>query len=119
MAFQSRFGKQEWLKPYLASTLEDLGKAKTKRLDVICPGFSSDCLETLEEIAMEGKHIFQSNGGGEYNYIPALNENDAWIQAMTIIALENLQSWVRADWDSEAAKLQNTRTKNNAKLLQP
>ena len=59
VAFQSRFGKQEWLKPYLASTLEDLGKAKTKRIDVICPGFSSDCLETLEEIAMEGKKSFK------------------------------------------------------------
>jgi protoporphyrin/coproporphyrin ferrochelatase len=79
VAFQSRFGKQEWLKPYLASTLKTLGNAKTKRLDVICPGFSSDCLETLEEIAMEGKVIFQSNGGGEYHYIPALNENDTWI----------------------------------------
>ncbi len=109
VAFQSRFGKQEWLKPYLASSLEALGKAKTKRIDVVCPGFSSDCLETLEEIAMEGKHIFQSNGGGEYHYIPALNENDAWIHAMTEIALENLQGWVSAEWDSVTAK-------NNAEL---
>jgi len=94
VAFQSRFGKQEWLKPYLASTLEELGKAKIARIDVICPGFSSDCLETLEEIAMEGKHIFQSNGGGDYYYIPALNENETWIHAMTHIALENLQGWL-------------------------
>ena len=94
VAFQSRFGRQEWLKPYLASTLTDLGKAKTKRIDVICPGFSNDCLETLEEIAMEGQHLFQKNGGGTYHYIPALNENDAWIHAMTEIALENLQGWV-------------------------
>ncbi len=94
VAFQSRFGRQEWLQPYLAKTLEELGKAKTTRIDVICPGFSSDCLETLEEIAMEGKHIFQSNGGGDYLYIPALNENEAWIQAMTQIALENLQGWM-------------------------
>ena len=104
VAFQSRFGKQEWLKPYLASTLEELGKAKTKRIDVICPGFSSDCLETLEEIAIEGKHIFTINGGGEYNYIPALNENDAWIHAMIDITLENLQGWVLPQWDVEAAK---------------
>lgn len=99
IAFQSRFGKQEWLKPYLANTLKDYGKAKTKRLDVVCPGFSSDCLETLEEIAMEGKVIFQSNGGGEYHYIPALNENDAWIHAMTAIALENLTGWVSTEQD--------------------
>ena len=104
VAFQSRFGKQEWLKPYLADTLADLGKTKTKRIDIICPGFSSDCLETLEEIAMEGKHIFQTNGGGEYNYIPALNENDAWIHAMTEIALENLQGWVSPEWDTAQAK---------------
>jgi protoporphyrin/coproporphyrin ferrochelatase len=118
VAFQSRFGKQEWLKPYLASTLEDLGKAKTARIDVICPGFSSDCLETLEEIAMEGKHIFQSNGGGEYHYIPALNENDAWIHAMTAIALENLQGWVSVEWDAEQAKKDAERTAMLAQKLQ-
>jgi ferrochelatase len=117
LAFQSRFGKQEWLKPYLVNTLEALGKAKTKRIDVICPGFSSDCLETLEEIAMEGKHIFQSNGGGEYHYIPALNENDAWIHAMTSIALENLQGWVSADWDNQMAKKDNELTKLRAQSL--
>ena len=117
VAFQSRFGKQEWLKPYLANTLEALGKVKAKRIDVICPGFSSDCLETLEEIAMEGKHIFQSNGGGEYNYIPALNENDAWMHAMTQIALENLQGWVSGNWDAEAAKKAAENTKNNALAL--
>ncbi|HOY70563.1 MAG TPA: ferrochelatase [Methylotenera sp.] len=117
VAFQSRFGKQEWLKPYLASMLEELGKAKTNRIDVICPGFSCDCLETLEEIAMEGKHLFTSNGGGEYNYIPALNESDAWIHAMTDIALENLQGWVTTEWDAEAAKKSNETTKNLAKNL--
>jgi ferrochelatase len=117
VAFQSRFGKQEWLKPYLAATLEELGKAKTARIDVICPGFSSDCLETLEEIAMEGKEIFTHAGGGAYNYIPALNENDAWIHAMTAIALENLQGWVTADWDANAARNSAEATKNFAKNL--
>jgi ferrochelatase len=117
VAFQSRFGKQEWLKPYLVNTLKDLGKAKTKRLDVICPGFSSDCLETLEEIAMEGKVIFQSNGGGEYHYIPALNENDAWIHAMTDIALENLGGWVSTEWDKQAAQQVAQDTAARAKAL--
>jgi ferrochelatase len=84
---------------------------------VICPGFSSDCLETLEEIAMEGEHIFQSNGGGEYHYIPALNENDAWIHAMTAIALENLQGWVAAEWDSVQAKKEAEMTKLRAQSL--
>jgi protoporphyrin/coproporphyrin ferrochelatase len=117
VAFQSRFGRQEWLKPYLASTLEALGKAKTKRIDVICPGFSADCLETLEEIAMEGKEIFTHAGGGEYHYIPALNENEAWIHAMTTIALENLQGWVSDDWDVAKAKANNEKTANLASAL--
>ncbi len=117
IAFQSRFGKQEWLKPYLENVLQTLGKAKTQRVDVICPGFSSDCLETLEEIAMEGKHIFQSNGGGEYHYIPALNENDAWIHAMTEIALENLQGWVSPEWDNAQAKKEAEMVKLRAQSL--
>ncbi|MDO9052257.1 MAG: ferrochelatase [Methylotenera sp.] len=117
IAFQSRFGKQEWLKPYLAGTLEALGKANTKRVDVICPGFSSDCLETLEEIAIEGKHIFQSNGGGDYEYIPSLNENEAWIHAMTAIAMENLQGWVSAEWDDNQAKKEAEMTKSRAQSL--
>ncbi|WP_047534162.1 ferrochelatase [Methylotenera sp. N17] len=117
VAFQSRFGKQEWLKPYLASTLEALGKANTKRIDVICPGFSSDCLETLEEIAMEGEHIFKSNGGGDYHYIPALNESELWIQAMTQITLENLQGWVSPSWDNAAAKNTSDMTKLRAQSL--
>ena len=94
VCFQSRFGRAEWLKPYLAPTLEHLGKQKLRRIDVVCPGFSSDCLETLEEIAMEGKASFISNGGGEYHYIPALNENDAWIHAMADIALHHMQGWL-------------------------
>ncbi len=117
VAFQSRFGKQEWLKPYLADTLETLGKANTKRIDVVCPGFSSDCLETLEEIAMEGKDIFQSNGGGEYNYIPALNANEAWIHAMTAITLENLNGWVSTEWDVSVASQAAKDTVARAKAL--
>ncbi len=99
VAFQSRFGRQEWLQPYLANTLESLGAQKLKRIDVVCPGFSSDCLETLEEIAMEGQHLFQDAGGGDYHYISALNAQPVWIHAMTDIALEHLQGWVRADED--------------------
>ena len=93
-SFQSRFGKAEWLKPYTTATLHELGKHKTKRLDVVCPGFVADCLETLEEIAMEGKHDFQQAGGGEYNYIPCLNERPDWIHALSDIVLDNLQGWL-------------------------
>ncbi|HEX5538891.1 MAG TPA: ferrochelatase [Methylophilaceae bacterium] len=104
VCFQSRFGRAEWLKPYLAGTLVELGRQKLRRVDVICPGFASDCLETLEEIAMEGKASFIGAGGGEFHYIPALNERDDWIHAMCDIALENLQGWVKQDWDKQAAQ---------------
>ena len=117
VCFQSRFGKAEWLKPYLASTLEALGKQKLKRIDVICPGFSSDCLETLEEIAMEGKEIFQHNGGGDYYYIPALNEREPWIHAMCDIAMENLHGWVSAEWDTTAARKEAEMTALRANAL--
>lgn len=104
VCFQSRFGRAEWIKPYLAQTLEELGKQKTRRVDVICPGFSSDCLETLEEIAMEGKATFLNAGGGEYHYIPALNERETWINAMVEIAREHMQGWIDPEWDAGAEK---------------
>ena len=117
ICFQSRFGKAEWLKPYLAATLQELGKQKLKRIDVICPGFSSDCLETLEEIAIEGKAIFIGNGGSEFHYIPALNERESWINAMCEIALDNLHGWVSPQWDTDAAKKQAEMTSLRAKAL--
>lgn len=103
VTFQSRFGRAEWLKPYTAETLAELGHAKTRRLDVICPGFVADCLETLEEIAMEGKTTFLNAGGGEYRYIPALNERPMWIDALADLTLSHLAGWLPASW-SEAAE---------------
>ena len=117
VCFQSRFGKAEWLKPYLAATLKELGKQKLKHIDVICPGFSSDCLETLEEVAMEGKASFISAGGGEFHYIPALNEREPWIRAMCEIALENLQGWVSSAWDADAAKKESEMTRLRASSM--
>ena len=96
VTFKSRFGRAEWLKPYTAATLAELGRRKLRRLDVICPGFVADCLETLEEIAIEGRATFLSSGGGEYRYIPALNEHPAWIAALSEIALENLHGWLES-----------------------
>ena len=90
ICFQSRFGRAEWIRPYTAEVLAELGKQKTGRIDVICPGFASDCLETLEEIAIEGKQIFTEAGGGEYNYIPCLNERHDWLNALTDLALQTL-----------------------------
>lgn len=90
ICFQSRFGRAEWIKPYTSDVLTDLGKQGVERVDIICPGFVSDCLETLEEIAIEGKEIFRKAGGKEYNYIECLNERHEWLNALTDIALENL-----------------------------
>ena len=94
ISFQSRFGKAEWLKPYTTATLKEWGKQQTKRVDVVCPGFVADCLETLEEIAMEGKEDFQHAGGGEYHYIPCLNQRPEWIHALTALVLDNLGGWL-------------------------
>ncbi len=93
VTFQSRFGRAEWLQPYTAPTLEKLGKEGTRRVDVICPGFTSDCLETLEEIAMEAKRDFLTAGGKEFHYIPCLNESHAWITALAEIAEQHLIGW--------------------------
>jgi len=94
ISFQSRFGRSEWLKPYTGATLKELGQQKTARLDVVCPGFVADCLETLEEIALEGKETFLQAGGGEYHYIPCLNDRDDWIHVLTDLVLTNLQGWL-------------------------
>ncbi len=97
VAFQSRFGRAEWLKPYTAEVLQDLGRKKTPRVDVVCPGFVADCIETLEEIAIEGKTIFLTAGGKDYHAIPCLNERDDWIHALTDLVAANLLGWVRTE----------------------
>jgi ferrochelatase len=78
VTFQSRFGKAEWLQPYTAPTLEKLAEEGVGRVDVMCPGFTSDCLETLEEISMEAREDFLAAGGTTFHYIPCLNENSIW-----------------------------------------
>jgi ferrochelatase len=87
ITFQSRFGPAAWLQPYTADVLAELGAARTRRVHVICPGFVADCLETLEEIAIEGKQIFLAAGGGEFRALPCLNESPRWIAALKEIAL--------------------------------
>lgn len=97
LTFQSRFGRAEWLKPYTQATLEELGRSGTQRVDVVCPGFVSDCLETLEEIAMECRAAFLAKGGKEFNYIPCLNERPDWIRALADLTLANLSGWLVSD----------------------
>lgn len=93
LTFQSRFGAEEWLKPYTAEVFEELGEKGTERIDVFCPGFSSDCLETLEEIAIEGRDEFLEEGGKEFHYIPALNAESVHIDSLLHLLEANLQGW--------------------------
>jgi ferrochelatase len=117
VCFQSRFGRAEWLRPYTAATLEQLGKQNTGRVDVVCPGFVSDCLETLEEIAIEGKAIFTQAGGHEYHYIPCLNERDDWICALADIALANLQGWLGLE-NGKAENAEKKRAQSRQRALE-
>jgi ferrochelatase len=93
VTFQSRFGKARWLQPYTEPTLRALARQGAQRVDVVCPGFTSDCLETLEEIAQEGRDAFLAAGGKSFHYIPCLNADDEWIQALGGIAEQHLSGW--------------------------
>lgn len=93
VTFQSRFGKAKWLEPYTEPTLQALGKAGTARVDVICPGFVSDCIETLEEIAMEAKAAYLNSGGKVFHYIPCLNDQLDWMRALSRLVELHLQGW--------------------------
>ena len=93
VTFQSRFGKAKWLEPYTEPTLVALAEQGVKKVDLICPGFTSDCLETLEEIAQEAQEAFMHAGGEQFHYIPCLNDNPAWIEAMHAIASMHLAGW--------------------------
>ena len=89
--FQSRFGREPWLQPYTDKTLEQLPADGIKKVALICPGFSSDCLETIEEIDAEGREIFMHAGGEEFHYIPCLNNDEAHIEALAEIVSHQLQ----------------------------
>ena len=93
LTFQSRFGRAEWLQPYTAPTLESLARGGVDAVDVICPGFPADCLETLEEIAMEGRDSFLAAGGKEYRYIPCLNGSSRFISALADLCVLHMQGW--------------------------
>ncbi len=93
VAFQSRFGKAKWVGPSTQTLLAELPRTGTTQLDVFCPGFSSDCLETLEEIALEGKETFHAAGGRQYHYIPCLNTEPEWINCLTLLVRTHLSGW--------------------------
>jgi ferrochelatase len=109
VSFQSRFGAAQWLQPYTATTLGAWGKQGIKSVEVVCPGFAADCLETLEEIAMECKAEFLNAGGQTFHYIPALNERNEWIAALKDIALQHLHGWTDEDLETLQAAAESSR----------
>ncbi len=116
LSFQSRVGREEWLRPYTDERVQDLGKAGVKRLDVICPGFSADCLETLEEIAMQNQEFFIEAGGEQLSYIPAVNARRDHISFLTQLVLRHLQGWPETSpaWDEETLRAERIKCAERA-----
>ena len=102
VTFQSRFGKAKWLEPYTEPTLIALAQQGVKRVDLICPGFTSDCLETLEEISPEAQEAYLHAGGETFHYIPCLNDSQTWVQGMYALSKEHLGGWSLSASDAAA-----------------
>jgi len=111
VTFQSRFGRAEWLKPYTQDSLVRLAKDGVGRVDVACPGFVADCLETLEEIGIEVKQAFLGAGGREFHAIPCLNEHPLWIAALVDLVVSNLRGWLAPPPDAAARQMTQLRAK--------
>ncbi len=109
LTFQSRFGKAKWLEPYTEPTLVSMAEKGVKTVDVICPGFTSDCLETLEEIQQEAKEAFEHAGGESFRYIPCLNNNPQWLEALSDISLDHMQGWDLKAPDAQALNASRAR----------
>ena len=96
LTFQSRFGKAKWLEPYTEPTLIKLAQSGVKSVDVVCPGFTGDCLETLEEINIEARHAFLEAGGQAFNYIECLNDSPQWLAALSDLSIRHMGGWATA-----------------------
>ena len=119
ITFQSRFGKAEWLQPYTDKTLERLAGEGLEAIDVVCPGFPADCLETLEEMAITNRQVFLDAGGKHYRYIPALNDDPTHIAFLAELARQQMQGWPEAagDYNSAAATEAARRSRERALAL--
>ena len=117
VSFQSRFGKAEWLQPYTAPLLQQLGREGARRVDVVCPGFVADCRETLEEISMEGKEEFTHAGGGDYHYIPCVNDSPAFINALADLVALHTQGWPVSSAAVQARAEEATAARQRASAL--
>jgi protoporphyrin/coproporphyrin ferrochelatase len=118
VCFQSRVGREEWLRPYTDQTIAALGQSGVKTLDVICPGFAVDCLETLEEIAVENAGHFKAHGGQSLRYIPALNAMPEHADMLSALIMEQSQGWPEMREDYDAPERVNTRMQHVAQMRQ-
>jgi ferrochelatase len=110
VTFQSRFGKAKWLEPYTEPTLRQMAAEGVRSVDVVCPGFAADCLETLEEIAQEARAAFLVAGGSDFRYVPCLNDRTEWVDALATLSERHLQGWeTRRAPDSAALEAQRAR----------
>lgn len=119
ITFQSRFGRAEWLQPYTDKTLMQLPSDGVRRVDVMCPGFSADCLETLEEIAMTNRASFLAAGGEQFRYIPCLNDREDHIAMLADLVMQHAQGWpeTQPDWNASVEAARLTQTKRRAMEL--
>jgi protoporphyrin/coproporphyrin ferrochelatase len=119
MSFQSRVGRERWLHPYTDVTVRELAAAGVKRLDVVSPGFAVDCLETLEEIAMQNREFFLAAGGSDLRYIPALNDSPAQVDALAQLVLRHTQGWPEfaVDYDPQAADAARQAARQRAEAM--
>ena len=111
ICFQSRFGRAEWLKPYTDETLRELARRKTGRVDVFCPGFAVDCLETLEEIAIQNRALYEREGGGELRYIPAPNDAPEHAAFLARLVVRHFGGWEAHAAESAAEEREQSRTR--------
>lgn len=119
VSFQSLFGREEWIKPYTDKTIEAMARSGVERLDVMCPGFAADCLETLEEIDVENREIFLGAGGKQFRYIPALNDRPDHIATLVDLIARNLGGWAATEesWDFEAVAAESAASRRRADEL--
>lgn len=118
VTFQSRFGKEEWIKPYTDETMKSLPEQGIKNVQVICPGFSADCLETIEEIEGENREYFEEAGGEKFSYIKALNYRTDHLDALSDLVLQHTLGWYERDqFNAEADQAERERVKANAKAM--
>ena len=119
VTFQSIFGREEWLKPYTIEVLRQLGKSGVRSVDVICPGFSADCLETIEEIGVENREAFEAAGGERFRYIAALNDRADHIEALATLAQKHMAGWPEAslEWNAAGEQAENDARLRRAQAL--